>query len=43
MAQAGISRVGDVEAAGLMISGISEKLREDASQKPYSPSPDAGS
>jgi hypothetical protein len=43
MAQAGISRVGDVEAARLMISGISEQSREDASQKPYSPSPGAGS
>jgi hypothetical protein len=33
MARAGISRVDDVEAAGLMISGISEQSREDASQK----------
>ena len=43
MTQIGISRVDDVEAAGLMISGISEQSREDASQKPYSPSPGAGS
>jgi hypothetical protein len=43
MTRVGISRVDDVEAAGLMISGISEQSREDASQKPYSPSPGAGS
>jgi hypothetical protein len=43
MARTGISRVDDVEAAGLMISGISEQSREDASQKPYSPSLGAGS
>jgi hypothetical protein len=43
MARARISRVDDVEAAGLMISGISEQSREDASQKPYSPSPGTGS
>jgi hypothetical protein len=46
MTRAGISRVDDVEAEGLMISGISgvdEQSREDASQKPYSPSPGAGS
>jgi hypothetical protein len=43
MARARISRVDDVEAAGLKISGISEQLREDASQKPYSPSPSVGS
>jgi hypothetical protein len=40
---AGISRVDDVEAVGLMISGISEQSREDVSQKPYSPSPGTGS
>jgi hypothetical protein len=43
MVRAGISRVDDVEAAGLMISGISELSREDASQKPYSPFLGAGS
>ena len=62
MVRAEISRIDDVEAAGLMISGISrldnveaaksarstrledhEQLRADASQKPYSPSPSAGS
>jgi hypothetical protein len=43
MTRARISRVNDVEAAGLMISGISEQSREDASQKPYSPSLGAGS
>jgi hypothetical protein len=43
MARARISRVDDVEAARLMISGISEQLREDASQKSYSPSPGVGS
>jgi hypothetical protein len=43
MAWAGISRVDDVEVARLMISGISEQSCEDASQKPYSPSPGAGS
>jgi hypothetical protein len=39
MAQAGISRVDDIKAVRLMISGISEQSCEDASQKPYSPSP----
>jgi hypothetical protein len=43
MTRARINTVDDVEAARLMISGISEQSREDASQKPYSPSPDAGS
>jgi hypothetical protein len=46
MARAGISRVDDVEAAksaGSTRSEDHEQLREDASQKPYSPSPGAGS
>jgi hypothetical protein len=48
MARERISRVDDVEAAGLIISGVTtsedhEQSREDASQKPYSPSPGAGS
>jgi hypothetical protein len=46
MARAGISRVDDVEvakSAGSTRSADHEQSREDASQKPYSPSPDAGS
>jgi hypothetical protein len=46
MAWAGISRADDVEAAksaGSTRSEDHEQLREDASQKPYSPSPGAGS
>ena len=46
MARAGISRVDDVEAAKLAGSTRSEdheQSREDASQKPYSPSPGARS
>jgi hypothetical protein len=46
MARAGISRVDDVEAAestGSTRSEDHEQSREDASQKPYSPSPGAGS
>jgi hypothetical protein len=46
MARAGISRVDDVEvakSAGLTRSEDHEQSREDASQKPYSPSPGAGS
>jgi hypothetical protein len=46
MACAGISRVDDVEvakSAGSTRSEDHEQSREDASQKPYSPSPDAGS
>jgi hypothetical protein len=46
MARAGISRVDDVKAAksaGSTRSEDHEQSREDASQKPYSPSPGAGS
>jgi hypothetical protein len=46
MARAGISRVDDVEvakSAGSTRSKDHEQSREDASQKPYSPSPGAGS
>jgi hypothetical protein len=46
MAQTRISRVNDVEAAksaGSTRSEDHEQSREDASQKPYSPSPGAGS
>jgi hypothetical protein len=46
MARAGISRVDDVEAAkstGSTRSEDHEQSREDASQKPYSPSPGTGS
>jgi hypothetical protein len=46
MARAGISRVDDVEVAKLTGStrlADHEQSREDASQKPYSPSPGAGS
>jgi hypothetical protein len=43
MARAGISRVDDVEVAGSTRSEDHEQSREDASQKPYSPSPGAGS
>jgi hypothetical protein len=46
MARAGISRVDDVEvakSAGSTRSADHEQSREDASQKPYSPSPGAGS
>jgi hypothetical protein len=46
MARTGISRVDDVEAAksvGSTRSEHHEQSREDASQKPYSPSPGAGS
>jgi hypothetical protein len=46
MARAGISRVDEVEAtksAGSARSEDHEQSREDVSQKPYSPSPDAGS
>jgi hypothetical protein len=46
MARAGISRVDDVEvakSAGSTRSEDHEHSREDASQKPYSPSPSAGS
>jgi hypothetical protein len=46
MARAEISRVDDVEAAksaGSTRSEDHEQSREDASQKPYSPSPGAGS
>ena len=46
MARAGISRVDDVEvakSAGSTRSEDHEQSREDASQKPYSPSPGAGS
>jgi hypothetical protein len=46
MVRAGISRVDDVEAAKLAGSTRSEdheQSREDTSQKPYSPSPGAGS
>jgi hypothetical protein len=46
MAWAGISRVDDVEAAksaGSTRSEDHEQSREDASQKPYSPSTGAGS
>jgi hypothetical protein len=44
MARAGISRVDDVEgakSAGSTRSEDHEQSREDASQKPYSPSPGA--
>jgi hypothetical protein len=46
MARAGISRVDDVEvakSAGSTRSEDHEQLREDAFQKPYSPSPGARS
>jgi hypothetical protein len=46
MARAGISRVDNVEVAksvGSTRSEDHEQSREDASQKPYSPSPSAGS
>jgi hypothetical protein len=46
MAWVGISKVDDVEAAkpaGSTRSEDHEQSREDASQKPYSPSPGAGS
>jgi hypothetical protein len=46
MTRTGISRVDDVEAAksgGSTRLEDHEQLREDASQKPYSPSPSAGS
>jgi hypothetical protein len=46
MARAGISRVDDDEAAksaGSTRSEDHEQSREDASQKPYSPSPGVGS
>jgi hypothetical protein len=46
MARAGINRVDDVEvakSAGPTRSEDHEQSREDASQKPYSPSPSAGS
>jgi hypothetical protein len=46
MARAGISRVDDVEvakSAGSTRSEDHEQSREDASQKPYSVSPGAGS
>jgi hypothetical protein len=46
MAHAGISRVDDVEvakSAGSTRSEDHEQSREDASQKPYSPSHSAGS
>jgi hypothetical protein len=46
MARTGISRVDDVEVAksvGSTRSVDHEQSREDASQKPYSPSPGAGS
>jgi hypothetical protein len=46
MVRAGISRVDDVEAVksvGSTRSEDHEQSREDASQKPYSPSPGAGS
>jgi hypothetical protein len=43
MARAGISRVDDVEVAGSTRSEDHEQSREDASQKPYSPSPGAES
>jgi hypothetical protein len=46
MARAGISRVDDVEvakSAGSTRSEDHEQSREDTSQKPYSPSPGAGS
>jgi hypothetical protein len=46
MARAGISRVDDVEAAKSAVSTRSEdheQWRVDASQKPYPPSPSAGS
>jgi hypothetical protein len=43
MARTGISRVNDVKVAGSTTSEDHEQSREDASQKPYSPSLGAGS